>query len=369
MPDASAFSPDYIAARARFRAAALAVGAELETHPIGLKGTSGEDLTIEVARLGNATARRVVCVSSGLHGVEGFLGAAIQSSLLEEGLGAWRPGPDGALLLLFGLNPWGMAHFRRVNEDNVDLNRNFLRPDDMWRGAPEGFAKVERLLHPKGPRSRVDSFLPRAVVFAARNGTAALHAPAAGQYDRPRGLFFGGNGPSRAAVVIREQVPRWLGRAREVLHLDLHSGVGARGQVVLLSHHREGSTAFQRLEHAFREVDLLPGGEGEGVRGAWLPWVRDQLPSVHYDGLTAEFGTVGPLALLGAMREENRSWHYDEPGSATFVRAQERLVQALIPGSKRWRDRVVPIGVRLVQRALQAGLGAVGGPAEAASVG
>jgi predicted deacylase len=358
MPDASAFSPDYIAARARFRAATLASRASLEAIPLGLSGPHGEDLTIEVARLGAADAGRVVVVSSGLHGVEGFVGSAIQCALLEEGLGAWRPAAGCALLLLHALNPWGMAHGRRANEDNVDLNRNFLGPDEQWKGLPEGFSLVDPLLHPHGPAARVDLFRARALGFALRHGNAALRAPSVGQYDRPRGLFFGGNGPARTNLLLREHLPRWIGAAHDVLHLDLHSGVGARGRVLLLGEHPVGTQAHARLVAAFGDETVVPSQPPAAVRGAFLPWMARQAARARFDGITVEIGTVGPLSLLTALREENRSWHHDDPGSPTAARARERLAEALVPASRRWRDRVVPLGVRLAQRALRFGLGA-----------
>jgi predicted deacylase len=358
MPDASAFSPDYLAARARFRAAALASGAALEACPLDLVGPDGETLTIEVARLGSARAGRVVVVSSGLHGIEGFVGSAIQAALLEEGLGAWRPAADSALVLLHALNPWGMAHGRRVNEDNVDLNRNFLPADATWRGLPPGFGLVDPLLHPHGPAARVDTFRARALLFALRHGPAALNAPSVGQYDRPRGLFYGGNGPSRTRLALREHLPRWLGAAHDVLHLDLHAGVGARGRLLLFDEHVASSPAHERLAAAFPGEAVVPRPAETEVRGAFLPWVARLLPDCRFDGITVEIGTVGPIALLAALREENRAWHHDQAGTPSFVRARERLAEALVPTSRRWRDRVVPAGVRLLQRALRVGLGA-----------
>ena len=58
MPDASSYSPDYVAARARFRAAAYALDAHVEHHPLDALGPDGEDLSIDVARLGRMDARR-----------------------------------------------------------------------------------------------------------------------------------------------------------------------------------------------------------------------------------------------------------------------------------------------------------------------
>ena len=52
----SAFSPDYTAARARFRSSALRLGARLEEFPIGQRGPDQEPLT-DVAVLGSITQK------------------------------------------------------------------------------------------------------------------------------------------------------------------------------------------------------------------------------------------------------------------------------------------------------------------------
>src|SRR5690606_7467655 len=98
------FASDYSDARARFR---RACGARTVALPLSVRGPSGEALAIDVAWLGPRTARRVVLVTSGLHGVEGFAGSAVQCALL-----ATPPAlaPDCALVLVHALNPWGFAH-------------------------------------------------------------------------------------------------------------------------------------------------------------------------------------------------------------------------------------------------------------------
>src|SRR5688500_14909024 len=109
MSDASAFSPDYIAARARFRSSSMAAGARLESHGIGLPGPDGDELTVDVAILGDDRPDRAVVVSGGLHGVEGFFGSAVQAALLEDRLAGWKPPSGAAVVLVHALNPYGFA--------------------------------------------------------------------------------------------------------------------------------------------------------------------------------------------------------------------------------------------------------------------
>src|SRR5205807_10591933 len=59
------------------------------------------------------------------HGVEGFGGAGCQVGFLIDRLYEALPS-SGCALLVHALNPHGFAWLRRVNEDNVDLNRNFI---------------------------------------------------------------------------------------------------------------------------------------------------------------------------------------------------------------------------------------------------
>src|SRR5215471_3159223 len=139
------FSPDYFTAKGRFREIVRAVGGRLETISIDAKGPNGEDLGIDIAWFGAENPRRVLLHSSGLHGVEGFAGSAIQLQLLNE-LPALAK--DAAVILVHILNPYGMSWLRRANENNVDLNRNFLKDgdytDDLQRMAQNTIRTLER---------------------------------------------------------------------------------------------------------------------------------------------------------------------------------------------------------------------------------
>src|SRR5205823_5190293 len=144
-------------ARRRFRAAAAALGARLEAFPTPAAGPDGEplDLTIDAAVHGAERPRRVVLLTSGLHGVEGLVGSAVQVAVLDR-LAGRQPPPDTAVVLLHALCPYGFDQLRRANEDNVDLNRNFLRPGEAFAGSPPGYAALDHLLNPAHPPAGPD---------------------------------------------------------------------------------------------------------------------------------------------------------------------------------------------------------------------
>lgn len=353
------FSPDYASARDRFRAACGALQCSQESIPLGQEGPNGGDLSLDVARLGPTGARSLVVVSSGMHGVEGLLGSALQLALLQE-LAQGRPLPDDtALLLLHALNPFGFAWTRWVNEDNAQLNRNFLPRGMPYQGSPDGYGLLDPLLNPKGPPRRLDPFLLSVALLVARHGMAPLQATAlAGQYDHPRGLFYGGSGPSWSLRILAERLPGWLGQAERVLHVDVHSGMGRRAALRILVDHPSGSEAFQRLAARFGSERVQPRlGEDApyAIQGGLGAWCQERFPSCQYDVLTAEFGTYGPITVLRALRDENRAHHWGQPRDASTQRAKARLREAFVPEDLRWREAVLEQGMELVGGALGSG--------------
>src|SRR5262249_29086 len=70
------------------------------------------------------------------------------------------------------------------------------------------------------PPSRFEGFTARALCAIARHGLAALkQAIAGGQYEFPRGIFFGGRGPARAPQLLRDHFASWLGDSAAVVPL------------------------------------------------------------------------------------------------------------------------------------------------------
>ncbi|MGN5480822.1 DUF2817 domain-containing protein [Cupriavidus basilensis] len=77
------FATSFAEARQKFLAARAAGATLAEFHPTR-RGSGGEDLPADVAWVGPADASRVLMVSSGVHGVEGFCGSGAQVALLAD---------------------------------------------------------------------------------------------------------------------------------------------------------------------------------------------------------------------------------------------------------------------------------------------
>ena len=116
------FSQTVPESHARFLEVAADLGVEVFTHP--LTGPAGEPLQTAVARLGSATARNVILCISGIHGLEGFAGSALQVGALRARAALLDLGPDMAIVFVHQLNPWGAAWGRKENESNQELLRH-----------------------------------------------------------------------------------------------------------------------------------------------------------------------------------------------------------------------------------------------------
>ena len=220
------FSSDYQEARFKFLAAAHSAGAKLESHQHPLSGPDGTALFMDVAELGPAEARSVLVIGSGTHGVEGFAGSALQTGLLQEGFAVNLP-PDVRVIMIHAINPYGFAFLRRFNEDNVDVNRNFVD-----HGGPypvnDGYDQLADVLYPDALTFWQDIKAGmRLAWYYIRHGMGNLRkAVSGGQFNYPEGLFYGGQTPAWSNLEVEKIAHHHMRMAQTVVFLDLHTGLG-----------------------------------------------------------------------------------------------------------------------------------------------
>jgi predicted deacylase len=338
------FPTDYFAARSAFRV--RAANAEQNAHPIAAPGPNGEALSINSAYLGSPTPRQLVVITSGIHGVEGYAGSALQQLWLAEFAGALPA--DTGVLLVHALNPYGFAHNRRANEHNVDLNRNALA--NFPGPANPGYRSLNAWLNPSSPTPRLGDFAWRALPLLLRHGRAALaQAIAAGQYEFPQGLFYGGRErePSLAIFAGLLAAPRFAGVQR-VVHLDLHTGLGRYGKYQLLLEEPPATREFEHLTRGFGvqavKSDHASHATHYSAHGILPTLTRRAFPNAFTLAATVEFGTFGPATLLRILRAENRVHHHGARRSGDAAHIRRALRDALAPHDPTWRAAVIASG-------------------------
>ena len=320
-------------------------GGRLETIPLDAKGPNGEGLGIDIAWFGAAHPRRVLLHSSGLHGVEGFAGSAIQLQLLNN----LPTLPEAAaLIVVHVLNPYGMAWLRRFNENNVDLNRNFLG-DDPYAGAPDTYSRLDSFLNPQSPPT-TDFYTLRVCWLILREGLPALkQAVVGGQYEFPKGLFFGGTRFEQRPQKYEIFLTYRLASAERIIAIDVHTGLGKYGEDTLLVEEKE----YDALRSMFGER-VAPSTPDKSVayraRGALDTVFSRAMPKAEIFAVTQEFGTYSPTKVLHALTEENR-WHHYGTGALDHP-AKQILKDTFCPKDDTWRESVLGRGKELLKQGL-----------------
>lgn len=350
----------YVEGADRFRTAADKSGAVMERHDHSLFGPDREPLAIDVARIGPDAAPAALLLISGTHGVEGFAGSACQAAWLEKG-GAERAAVAGmTIVLVHALNPYGFAWVRRVDEDNVDLNRNGV---DFSEPLPEnpGYEELAPALVPdRWDQETQDVSTERIVEYAGRYGFAALQAAiSGGQYHHPNGLFYGGQAPSWSRRVLEGVVDRHLAHATRVAVVDLHTGLGPFGVGELLGP-GPGTSAWERARAWYGELTTPgdPDSVSAAISGDVLDVVGRRLPDdTEYTGIAIEWGTVDVVEVLQALRADAWLHAFGDPTGPDAPAIKTPLRAAFAPDDADWARLV---GVRFEQVVSQAVAGLLG---------
>ena len=338
------FSQSYAEAREKFLAAARARNMALtrHMHPVA-RGANGEDLSIDVAVLGDARSSGVLLTTSATHGVEGFCGSGCQVGLLaDDDFVRTVRDASVAVVFLHALNPYGFSHLRRTNEDNVDMNRNFR--DFAEPPAPHrAYAEVHHFIVPASWPPPADNEA-RMGAYIAQYGQAALQsAITSGQCEFPDGLFYGGVRPAWSNGVLRS-VLREHGAKREALGwIDFHTGLGPRGHGEKIYSGRDSAAHIARAK-AWWGGDVTSFHDGSStsapLTGVTYNAAYEECPEAEYTGMALEFGTLPFAAVLDSLRADQ--WLANNPDAPEFQRTtiKRQIRDAFYCDADDWKEMV-----------------------------
>ena len=360
-PDAplTDFLPDYESSRAAFlqlasELAAIHRGAEMARARI--QSEVDDDLTIDWLYLpASAREERLMILASGLHGAEGPVGAAVQRQFMRDYLRSMDLSSTG-VLLIHAVNPYGFKYFRRVTENNVDLNRNSDTDAGLYAARNEGYTLIHDLLNPSGPAAAGGVFerlfLLEAIYHIAVHGIGALRQAALqGQYEYPRGIYYGGDDHEPQRAALEGLLLRVTSAYRAVLLVDFHTGYGERG----ILHLFPSEAPDERIRNATNRVFdgytidwAEEGGEFYTVTGDFTVYLGKLLQDGQlYVPMVFEYGTLNSNTTFGAIESihrtilENQGAHhgYATPEDEAEIKARYR--ELFYPSSEAWRRKVL----------------------------
>lgn len=357
------FPADYRAGRAAFRAAAEAAGARLETYPSGSTGPDGDPVFTDVALLGRPDAPHLLLCNSATHGVEGFCGSGVFTGWLASGEAAKLP-DNVRVVLIHALNCHGFAWLRRVTEENVDLNRNFV---DHANGHPENreYGKLHETVLPEEWTDRtVAGMTEKLERYANEHSLYRLQSVlTGGQYDHSDGIFYGGRAPTVAHRRFMEIADAHVIGARHVLFLDWHTGLGPYGTAELMGMTRPGSDHGNRVSAWFRSGLATPS-EGQSSSAALTGTIGSGLrrrlseTDTGITSLTVEFGTYPMREVLMPLIADNWLHAKGDPDSDLGRTIKAQVRRALYPDEDDWKELVWVRGRQILRRGVR-GLGSL----------
>lgn len=355
--------PDFRQQRARFLAAVGALGGAVTCYPHPLSGPQGEPLSTDVAVIGRADAPQVMLVVSGTHGVEGYYGSDSQIAWLEALDGSTLP-QDVALVLVHLINPWGTAWLRRVNEDNADLNRNFI---DFSAEVPPNPAYPA--LHSMytcrdlDGSERAAADVQMALKCAEIGWGGVKRIVEAGQYQFADGIFYGGSEASWSQQILQQIIANHLQMARRIISFDLHTGAGAYGHPMLLAIAQRPYPALDEAKRLFGEwlTVIITGASGESDTGVTATatgylsqFMLDKLPETELLQLVVECGTYDGRDMHRRVRDDHWLHLYGDLDSEQGRQVKQQLFEGFYPADPDWRALVALRTRQIFQRGWEA---------------
>lgn len=329
--------------------------AELLTHSIG-------DESIDVI-LGEPKRERkaMILMTIGEHGIEGYAGAAVTHQFVQTQLAHVRHETTG-ICLIHAVNPWGMKHFRRVNEHNVDLNRNYIIDcESVPYNVNREYEQMRHLFVPDGmiddyhaAREQIYSFLGSGIKldgFKAMSGAKGM-----GQYQFPKGVYYGGEEDEPSTIFLKGIQHDLLERYGKVVHLDWHTALGPTNEVTMVISKRDGRTGDElKQAYGLDNVNVYDPDEVLGDSTNHFYYVRDtEYPDKGLVSALFEFGTFG-TSTKASIREfltiilENRLYFEGTKDPEARNGIQNEFMAMFYPENADWREAVLREGAKAVE--------------------
>ena len=330
------------------------LGVEIVSHAID----ESDGLYIDSFYLpSEAQQTNLIVLTTGVHGMEGFIGATMLDVFFQE-IYPTLDTADTGVLVVANVNPYGMKYYRRYNENNVDLNRNFILDWESFDlSSNKEYPKVDTFL---GPTGKIGNGLWHEVEFylslaktAVKDGAGTISdALLTGQYEYPQGVYYGGNGDEASTVYLKEVFSQCLDSAYEnIVHIDLHSGYGPRYNMVIFNSVYETMTEAESRETfgydniiAF-DSEAFYATTGDTTDFFYRLAEQKQTDTVLFS-TCFEFGTIGDaffdtILSLKYTVDENRNHWYPTDNAISAQIVHENYMELFYPTETAWREKAV----------------------------
>lgn len=326
----------------------------VDIFAIPVKSKSDTDLTIDFCYLpAKDKSLKLLVINSGIHGIEGFVGSAVQQMIMQEIL---QPEmfTEMGILMVHGMNAWGFKNERRVSENNIDLNRNYSLDPLLFSTKNDGFIALYDMLTPKGTLN-MGSFENRFFMLTAINQIirkgmpALLQAFAQGQYQFPESIYFGGSDFEQQVQIMTSVLRDKTAGYETIFTIDFHTGFGERGVLHLFPNPVGDQYVRQKMEIIF-EGYTIDWGDSDNfytVNGQFCEYIAEVFPQKTSIPMVMEFGTLNTGSTVGAVKSahisiiENQGFQYGYKSEKDKQQAKAGYYEMFCPPSEKWRTNAI----------------------------
>ena len=299
----------------------------------------------------------LVVLTTGVHGMEGYIGATMLDVFFQEVYPTLDPANTGVLVVA-NVNPYGMKYFRRYNENNVDLNRNFILDWNSFDlSSNKEYPKVDNFLGPTGKIGNglwheVGFYLSLAKTAITQGADTVSDALLTGQYEYPQGVYYGGNGDEASTVYLKDVFSQCLDSDYEnIVHIDIHSGYGPRYNMVIFNsvyetmNEKESQEAFGYDYVIAYDSESFYATTGDTTDFFYRLAEQKQSEAELYS-TCFEFGTIGDeffdtILSLKYTIDENQNHWYPTDNKLTEQIIHENYMELYYPTETAWREKTV----------------------------
>ncbi|MBT3314092.1 MAG: DUF2817 domain-containing protein [Anaerolineae bacterium] len=294
---------------------------------------------------------KLFILSTALHGIEGYVGSVMMQLFIEEYLPEFDPATTG-FLLIHAINPWGMKYSKRVNPNNVDLNRNFHSEGSELAEINPAYKKLSPLLNPKRtfgtPALENISFLGKVVKNLLVNSIGDIReGTLMGQYHTSKGIYHGGAEVQAETKNMMEILSKHISGYAQIIHLDMHTGYGPRYGMTLVNSPLETMDAQATAsKFGYERVAATNPEEFYTIHGDMMDFAYKLVKSDQKIYACAfEFGTYGD-SLANAIHSlrtsiyENQVRHH---GASENAKAwvQHEFDELFMPAEAAWLEKAI----------------------------
>lgn len=300
----------------------------------------------------------LIVITTGVHGIEGYIGSVMLDVFWKEIYASEINKSNTGVLVVANVNPYGMKYHRRYNENNVDLNRNFILDWNSFdKTVNKDYPKVGSFLGPKETMGNIIghelSFYGSMIKELIEDGADTIsNALLGGQYEAPEGVYYGGNGDEASTTYLKDVFKQTLESEYEnIVHIDVHSGYGPRYNMVIFNsvfetmNEAESVALFGYNNVIAHDSEAFYPTTGDTTDFYYR--LKEQLGTDNTLFSTCfEFGTIGDSFLdsIISMKytiEENQNHWNPSSNSITNEIIKERYQELFYPTEKDWREKTV----------------------------